>query len=527
VRLNPDVPPKLEDIISKALEKDRNLRYQHASDIRTDLQRLKRDAESSPQVPAASTLQLPKSFDSVAVLPLVNEGGDPETEYLSDGISESIINLLSSLPNLRVIPRTTAFRYKSREADLKTLGRDLNVRTLLTGKVIQRGDRLVVQTELVDVVNDAQLWGGQFKRKLEDIFEVQEELARQISENLRLRLTPEDEKRLAKRPTLNREAYQFLLKADYHMNKWTPEGFQRGMAYARQAIEADPAYAAAYAWMSAIYSGLGVFGFLPPAEAFPKAKAAAMKALEIDDSLPEAQAVLAIVRLYYEWDWSGAEQACKRAIELNPNYAWAHAFWSDWLLIMGHHKEAMAEAQLALELDPLSAPLNFKLGQKLYFWRDYDRAIELLQKALELDPNFVSTHMMLAYVYAVKGMCEQSLTTCEKVSALYGDSPLSKALPSLILAIAGKTDEARKILNELKKQPRLDPLSLIVLPQTYSVMGEKTEAFEFLEAAYLERDFLLIFLNVIPAFDNIRSDPRYADLLRRMGLPKVTLPTSS
>jgi tetratricopeptide (TPR) repeat protein len=176
-----------------------------------------------------------------------------------------------------------------------------------------------------------------------------------------------------------------------------------------------------------------------------------------------------------------------------------------------------------LELDPLSAPLNFKLGQKLYFWRDYDRAIELLQKALELDPNFVSTHMMLAYVYAVKGMCEQSLTTCEKVSALYGDSPLSKALPSLILAIAGKTDEARKILNELKKQPRLDPLSLIVLPQTYSVMGEKTEAFEFLEAAYLERDFLLIFLNVIPAFDNIRSDPRFADLLRRMGLPQVPL----
>jgi TolB-like protein/lipoprotein NlpI len=459
------------------------------------------------------------------VLPLVNTTGDPETEYLSDGISESIINLLSQLPNLRVIPRTSAFRYKGREADLKTVGRDLKVRTVLTGKLIQRGDRLVVQTELVDVVNDAQLWGGQFNRRLEDILELQEELARQISENLRLRLTPEDEKRLAKRSTQNREAYQFLLKADYHMNKWTPDGLQRGMAYARQAIEADPAYAEAYAYVSAGYSLLGGFGFLPPAEAFPKAKAAALKALEIDDSLDKAHGALTAVRLLYEWDWSAAEQSCKRAIEVNPNYAWGHANWSDWLFIMGRQEEAMAEAKLAVELDPLSASLNFKLGQKLYFRRDYDRAIELLQKALELDPNFVSTHGILAHVYAGKGMYEESLTTCEKVAALSGGSPFSKAFQGLMLAMAGKTDQAMTILNELRQQQKLDPLSLIVLAQTYSVMSEKTEAFESLESAYQERDFLLIFLGVIPAFDNIRSDPRFADLLRRMGLPQLRPPT--
>jgi TolB-like protein len=262
VRFNPDVPPDLERIIAKCLEKDRSLRYHHASEIQTDLQRLKRDTDSARVATIAPASVSTKIFDSLAVLPLVNVAGDPETDYLSDGISESIINLLSQLPNLRVLPRTSAFRYKGREVDLRAVGYDLNVRTVLTGKLIHRGDRLVVQTELVDVVNDAQLWGGQYNRKLEDIFELQEELARQISENLRLRLTPEDEKRLAKRPTQNREAYQFLLKADYHMNKFTPEGLQRGMAYAKQAIEADPLYAEAYAHTSAVYAALGLLGYL-------------------------------------------------------------------------------------------------------------------------------------------------------------------------------------------------------------------------------------------------------------------------
>jgi serine/threonine protein kinase/tetratricopeptide (TPR) repeat protein len=524
VRLNPDLPPKLEDIISKCLEKDRNLRYQHASDIRTDLQRLKRDTESARMAVIApalvSSAGLPRTLDSLAVLPLVNAAGDAETEYLSDGISESIINLLSQLPNLRVIPRTSAFRYKGREADLKTVGRDLNVRAVLTGKMIQRGDRLVVQTELVDVANDAQLWGGQFNRKLDDIFDVQEELARQISEKLRLRLTPEDEKRLAKRPTQNREAYQFLLKADYFLTKFTPEGLQRGIAYAKQAIEADPAYAEAYACISAAYSALGLFGFLAPADASPKAKAAALKALEIDDSLADAHTVLGWVHLYYDWDWSGAEQALRRAIELNPNYPWGHAHWSDWLLARGRYEEAITETQIAIELDPLSAGLTFKLGHKLWYLRDYDRALEPLQKTLELDPNFVWAHVFLALVYAWKGAYEKSLAVSEKVASLFGGNPYSRALRSLILAMAGKTDEAKAILNELKARPKLDSVTLIHLADTYSVLGERDEAFEFLEAAYRERGYLLIFLGVRPTLDNIRSDSRFADLLRRMGLPQ-------
>jgi tetratricopeptide (TPR) repeat protein len=355
---------------------------------------------------------------------------------------------------------------------------------------------------------------------------VQEELARQISENLRLRLTPEDEKRLAKRPTQNRDAYQFMLKAQYHLNKPSRESLQRGLEYARQAIEADPGYAEAYAWMSAAYSSLGIFDFVPPAEAFPKAKAAAQKALEIDDSLAEAHAVLGWVRLFNEWDWSGAEHTCKRAIELNPNYAWGHAIWSDWLIVMGRLEEAIAEEQLAVELDPLSAGLNARLGAKLGLRGDYDRAVEQLQKALEFDPNLVFTNMALARIYSRKGMYEEGLATCQKVVSLCRSSPLGRALSSLILAMAGKKDEAQKILSELKGYPKLDSWSLILLAEACSVMGEKTEAFELLEVAYQERGSWLVFIGAYRTFSNIRTDPRYADLRRRMGLPQLQFSTS-
>ena len=454
-------------------------------------------------------------------MPLVNATGDPETEYLSEGISESVINLLSGLPNLRVIPRTSVFPYKGRETDLKTVGRDLNARTVLTGKMIHRGDRLVVQTELVDAANDAQIWGGQFNRKLEDIFELQEEIARQISEKLRLRLAPEDEKRLAKRPTQNREAYQLLLKAQHQlMNKMTTEGLQRGLAYARQAIEADPVYAQAYAYISATYSALGLLGFLTSAEVFPKAKAAAQKALELDDSLAEPHTVLGLVRLFYEWDWSGAEHELSQALKLSPNYAFGHAMWGDWLLVMGRREDALGEEQVAAELDPLSALHIFRLGQKLCYKRDYDGALEELQKAVELDPNFVWTHAFLAQVYAWKGRSEESLAACEKVASLLGANPYSTALRGLILAMTGRTDEARTIVRELKTRPTLNAVAVMAMADTCSVLGEKDAAFALLEAAYQERAAFLIFSAVRPTFDSLRSDPRFADLLRRIGLPQ-------
>jgi tetratricopeptide (TPR) repeat protein len=279
--------------------------------------------------------------------------------------------------------------------------------------------------------------------------------------------------------------------------------------------------------MSFAYFTLGMFNFVPPGETFPRAKAAAQKALEIDDSLAEAHAVLGHVRIFYDWDWSGAEHMCKKAIELNPNHAWGHAYWSDWLGVMGRREESIAEERIAVELDPLSPGLIGRLGLKLSAGGDYDRGLEQLQKALELDPNILFTYYGLAVTYAWKEMYEEGLATCQKVVNLGGSDPFGRALSCLILAMAGKTGEAQKLLSQLKGHRKLDSLSLILLAQACSVMDMKTETFELLEVAYQERATWLVPIASYRNFRNIRTDPRYADLLRRMGLPQGPLPKPS
>jgi len=418
-----------------------------------------------------------------------------------------------------VLPRNTAFRYKGREADAQGVGGELNVRAVLTGRVMQRGDALIVSAELMDVVEEAQLWGERYNRRLDDIFEVQAEVARQISEKLRLRLTPEEKKRLTKRPTQNREAYQLLLKAQYHANKWTPEGLEQGIAYARQAIEADPGYAAAYAWIASTYAFLGMFGSLPPTEAAPKAKAAALRALEIDESLAEAHTALGAVKFFYEWDWSAGERSLKRALELNPNYAWAHFWYGLWLFFMGRHQEGLAEAHRSVELDPLSANFSQTLGLMFCFVRDYDRALEQLQKTLELDPNLVVAHSVLARAYSEKGMHEEAIRECEEAIRLSGGASLSKVTLGAVLAKAGRMDEAVNILEELKRQPKQDVASEVFVGGLHATLGEKDEAFELLEKAYRQHNPWLVRLR-FPPFDCLCDDPRFADLCRRIGLPE-------
>ncbi len=379
------------------------MRYQSAAEFRTDLKRLKRDTDSGrtavsgPPVAAAPRSQQPsKTIDSLAVLPFVNLSGDPEMEYLSDGITDTLINSLSQLRKLRVVPRSLTFRYKGREVDPQRVGSELNARAVLSGRVMQRGDTLLIGTELMDVARLSQLWGAQYNRKMADIFALQEEIAREISEKLRLQLTGDEKKRLTKRATGSKEAYQLYLKGRYWWDKRTLEGFNKGIEYFRQAIAKDPTYALAYAWLGRLLLSLAGFGFVAPKEAYPRAKEAAEKALEIDDTLAEAHTSLAHGKLFCDWDWSGAEREFERAIELNPSYADAHYFYGLALTMTGRFEEAIVEAKRALELDPLSLSSNWLLGFTFFMARQYDQAIAQQRETLELDPNFNFAHLSSA-----------------------------------------------------------------------------------------------------------------------------------
>ena len=552
LRLNPGLPPKLEEIISKALEKDRKLRYQTASDLRADLQRLKRDTDSArvsavgpavaPQIqpwwrgkwaPAggvvlAALLALATWFtlfrgrgeviDSVAVLPFVNASADPNTEYLSDGITESLINNLSQLPRLRVVPRSTVFRYKGQVLNLQKVGRELNVRALLTGRVSQRGDSLNIQTELVDVAKESELWGEQYNRKLVDILSVQEDISREISDKLRLRLSGEEKARLAKRPTENTEAYQLYLRGRYHWNKRTEEELKKGIEHFKQAIEKDPGYPLAYAGLADSYYILGYYNWLPPKEAYPKAKAAALKALELDDSLAEGHAALASVKRDFDWDWVGAEKEFRRAFELNPSYASAHRWCANLFNALGRREEALAEMKKAQELDPLSLITNADLGRTFYFARQYDQSLEQFRKTLDMDPNFAVAHLWLGQVYEQKGMYEEAISEFQKGMSLSGGS-IYLARLGHAYAMGGRRGEAQIVLNRLKDQSKQEYVSPYDIGVIYAGLGENKQTFAWLERAYEERSLWLSYLKADPIWDPLRSDPRFQDLLRRVGLP--------
>jgi len=553
IRLNPDLPTKLEDIITRALEKDRELRYQHASEMRAELQRLKRDTESghttAQSVPAPAvkfpwwrkkvalvvgaalaTLLLVavwftffrgrgEAIDSVAVLPFANASGDPNTEYLSDGISEGIINSLSQLPNLRVMARSTVFHFKGKESDPQKVGHELGVRAVLAGRLLQRGDTLVVQTELVDVDQGSQLWGEQYNRKLADILAVQEDISQEISEKLRLRLTGEEKVRLTERQIVNPEAYQLYLKGRYYWNKRTEEGFNKAIEHFNQAIEKDPNYALAHAGLADSYILLGHYGLLPSKEAYPKAREAAAKALELDDTLGEAHNALAEVK-EVDWDWPGAEREHRRAIELNPGYATAHEWYGVLLSELGRHEEALAEIKRALQIDPLSLIINTSHGRILLFAGQNDLAIEQLHKTLEIDPTFANTHAYLGIAYLRKGAFAEAIAELQRAVTLSPGVTYYKAGLGHAYARAGKSAEARKLLYDLTEQSKHRYVSLFQIAFIYAGLGEKDQAFAFLEKAYEQRDYRLIYMKGDPLLDSLRSDPRFQDLQRRVGLPQ-------
>jgi len=458
------------------------------------------------------------AIDSVAVMPFVNVNADPNIEYLSDGISDSIINNLSQLPNLKkVIALNSVLRYKGQQTDPQTVGRELGVRAVLMGRLIQQGDDLSISTELVDVRDNKHLWGGHYNRKLTDIISVQTEIAQSISEALRLRLTSEEKERLAKRYTQNGQAYQLYMMGSYYRRTRSEKGLKKSIELFEQAIKEDPNYAPAYAGLAFTYSVLGYTGLLPPKEARQKEELAALKALKIDSDLAEAHIAMVHLRVL-DLNWAASEEECKRALELNPNSAEAHQSYAYHLLVLGQLDDATLHLKRAQELDPLSLELNADNARVLYFSRQYDRAIEKFQKTIEMDPTYPPAHARLHWVYAANGMFEEAIAESKKAFALDNRSRRVSGL-GYAYAVAGRRTEALKLVDELKDRVKQQ---LYVSPyefaQIYMGLGEKDEAFAYLDKTYEESPDLLVFLKVDPKYDSLRSDPRFVDLLRRMKL---------
>jgi serine/threonine protein kinase/Tfp pilus assembly protein PilF len=519
-RFNYELSPELERIVRKCIEKDKERRYQTARDLYNDLKSLGRETESGPAAAKAVSRKprSSKAIDSLAVLPLVNASADTGMEYLSDGITESIINALSQLPKLRVVARSTVFRYKGREVDAQQVGRELNVRAVLTGRVRHLGDVLMIGTELIDVETDSHLWGEHYNRRMSDIFEVQEEIAREISEKLRVRLTGKEKQRLVKRHTHDAEAYKLYLKGRFQWNKRTRESLKRAIEYFQQAIEKDSNYALAFTGLADCYNSLSRFGWLSPEEAMPKAKEATERALEIDNNLAEAHNSRAFVAENYEWDWTKAEREYRRAIELNPSYATAHQWYGEYLATIGRFDEGLEQLKQAEQLDPLSLIINSDLGLPYFFARQYDRAVEQWQKTVELDPDFWLAHYALALVYEQQGRYDEAIAESRKALNLFGDSPWVLAGLGHIYAVSGRRDEAHQVLNELKARGEGRYISPFDMALIYAGLGEKEEALRWLEKAFDERNQWLTWLKVEPRLDVLRPDTRFQDLLRRVGL---------
>ena len=551
-----DVPQELERIVSKMLRKDPATRYRSVDDLLIDLKNLKRELEfgshssrttthlsgidvvfhavkshkrASVAILAAllivsvglgwwfwsRTNESKAVMDSVGVLPFSNAGAGQVAEYLSDGITEQLINSLAQLPQLRVPARTTMFRYKGQNPDPQKVGRELGVATILTGKIDQQQDDLNVQIDLVRVADGSQIWGKHYNRKLVDLQTAREEIVRDVSEQLLLKLNQQQQQRLVKHDTQNSEAYDFYLRGRFHLSKRTSEGIRAAIDFFQQAIAKDPNFALAYAGLADCYILGGNSLPWSDTEVRQKAKDAATKALSRDDGLSEAHTSLAVVNMLYEWDFPAAEVEFKKAIEINPNYGTAHHWYAEYLATMGRHDEALSEITGAQKLDPMSVIIIRDIGMHHYYAGQYDAAIQQAQRALALDADFVPAHRLLGLVYLKQRRFNESINELQGVVART-ESERDRALLAQAYAIAGNRSEANRLLGELLKENMVSPYYIAV---GYAGLGDRDRAFQFLERAYREQASMLQYLKIHPTLESLRTDPRFGELVKRIGLP--------
>jgi TolB-like protein/Flp pilus assembly protein TadD len=462
-----------------------------------------------------------KQISSIAVLPFQNRGDDADTQYLSEGLAESLIYRLSQLPDLKVSPTSTVFRYEGREVDPVAVGKELGVNAVLSGRIVQHGEKLTISVNLVDIRNDRLLWGEQYDRTMSELLSTQREIAREIVEKLRLKVSP-DEKGLTKSYTESNQAYQMYLKGRFYWNKRTDESMHRSIDYYKQAIEADPAFALAYSGLADTYNLISApeagGGSESPNDVLPKAKAAATRALEIDPDLAEAHVSLAHSLYYYDRDFPGAEREFKKAIELDPRYAVGHHWYAVFLTISGRFDEALAEIRRAQELDPLSLSINAWVGWILSLAGQNEQALEQLLKTKEMDPAFRITLHRLALVYADQGMFDKAIAEAKELSRV-SDGRLGTLTLAYIYAQAGMRREALEQVNsriEMSKNSFVSPASIGMV---YALLRDKDTAFKWLERANDEHDLLVLRVKHDPRFRSLRGDPRLDDLMRRMRLP--------
>lgn len=541
-----ECPPALLQAISRCLKKDPEERFQTAKDLALELK-----TAASGSV-AAATIVAPaqeigwkklfwipfviaaiafliwyspwknKSIHSIAVIPFINISKDPNNEYLSDGVTESIIDSLSQVPDLRVMARGTVFTYKGKEIDPREVGRDLKVDAVVTGRIQQKGDELIVRTDLVNVSDGSQIWGKQYNRSFSDLLLVQSEISRALSDKLHISLNGEQQKNVSKLYTENSEAYQYYLRGRYHWLKGTPEDYEKAREYFEKAVEKDPTFAKAYILLASYYASLGASGVVPPEEAWSKYLAALNRAKELDAALVEANLGDAEYQIFHEWNWSRGEKAIKRGIELSPGDPDVHNPYSAFLRAMGRWEEAITEAKRAQELDPLTISTNNSVATA-YFWaKQYDQALDQLKKTEELDPNYAEIHDALADVYERKAMFAEAISERDKTLRLSGDERAANTLMQIYQksgyesAMKSLWEKQLNALMQSAKQGYVSPMSLVF---TYAHLNRKDEAFEWLEKAYQERSIWLVNMKTDPQFDTLRSDPRFTEMMKKIGLP--------